>query len=87
MYFVNKNINYGGRVYAQGAEIKDGDPGFKELLSAGHVGQSGAAPASPALAAPAPAEVKPSVPVPAKIEAKAAAAPSPKVIKRKGRPS
>lgn len=39
MFFVNKNINHNGTIYSNGAEIKIGDPGFKELLAAGHLNE------------------------------------------------
>jgi hypothetical protein len=37
MHVVNKNIWHNGKHYAQGTEIKEGDPGFKDLKQSGHV--------------------------------------------------
>jgi hypothetical protein len=37
MFKVNKNLDYNGNVYAKDSEIKETDPGFKELKQAGHV--------------------------------------------------
>lgn len=34
---MNKNVSYNGISYANGSEIKESDPGFKDLKQAGHV--------------------------------------------------
>jgi hypothetical protein len=39
MFFVNKNVNHGGTIYQNGAEIKIGDHGFRDLLKAGHINE------------------------------------------------
>lgn len=36
MYVMNKNVNHSGTLYAKGAVIKAGDPGFEALVQAGH---------------------------------------------------
>jgi len=58
MYIVNKNINYGGKVYAKDCEIGASDPGFKELLAAGHLNEGKGTVAS---APPAPPVQEPEV--------------------------
>lgn len=35
-YVMNKNVMHGGKMYANGVEIGEGDPGFKELVQSGH---------------------------------------------------
>lgn len=38
-HVVNKNLDHNGKLYAKGDEIKPSDPGFKELLQAGHANE------------------------------------------------
>lgn len=35
-YIMNKNVDHNGKFYAKGSEIGDGDPGFKDIVKAGH---------------------------------------------------
>ena len=48
MYKANKNIDHNGKFYAKDSEVVSSDPGFKDLLNAGHIVKVGAAPVSEA---------------------------------------
>lgn len=35
-FLMNKNVEHNGKSYAKGSEIKEGEPGFKDIVQAGH---------------------------------------------------
>lgn len=35
-YLMNKNVEHNGKMYLKGAEIKEGDLGFNDIVNKGH---------------------------------------------------